>query len=47
VFSLSPALGFGVHAAWLEDRPLSVLGEKFLGTMEKVLHRQRRPAPSA
>lgn len=47
VFSLSPALGFGVHAAWLEDRPLSVLGEKFLGMMEKVLHRQRRPSPSA
>ena len=47
VFSLAPALEFGVHAAWLEDRPLSMLGEKFLGLIGKVLQRQRRGSRDA
>lgn len=37
LFSLSPDLRFGVHAAWLEDRPLSKLGQRFVSTFEEAL----------
>jgi DNA-binding transcriptional LysR family regulator len=37
LFTLSPALRFGIHAAWLEDRPLSKLGLQFVATVEDVL----------
>ena len=44
VFSIQPAVRFGVHAAWLEERPLSVLSGKFVKTVERVLRaRGRQP----
>lgn len=35
--TLSPPLRFGIHAAWLEDRPLSKLGLRFVSIVEDVL----------
>jgi DNA-binding transcriptional LysR family regulator len=37
VLRLTPELNFGVCAVWLEDRPLSKLGTKFVGSVEAVL----------
>ena len=34
---LLPALAFGVHAAWLEDRPLSKLGTRFVAAMRAAI----------
>lgn len=43
---LAPRLEFGVCAAWLEDRPLSKLGVKFVAAVEDVLAQHSRVAPS-
>lgn len=43
LFPLSPALSFGVHAAWLEDRPLSKLGRGFIAAVEQVLKQNTKP----
>jgi DNA-binding transcriptional LysR family regulator len=37
VLPLSPALRFAVHAVWLEDRPLSKLGLRFVTLVEQML----------
>ncbi len=37
LFSVSPGMRFGIHAAWLEDRPLSKLGLRFVAAVEQVL----------
>lgn len=37
LFSVSPAMRFGIHAAWLEDRPLSKLGLRFVTVVEELL----------
>lgn len=37
VVQLSPPLEFGVHAAWLEDRPLSKLAGRLVDLMKTVL----------
>lgn len=37
VFPLLPSLTFGVHAAWLEDRPLSKLAERLVELMKAAL----------
>jgi DNA-binding transcriptional LysR family regulator len=34
---LLPALDFGVHAAWLDDRPLSKLGMRFVEAMTAAI----------
>jgi hypothetical protein len=34
---LTPALDADVLAVWLEDRPLSVLADRFLDTVSRVL----------
>jgi hypothetical protein len=34
---LLPALDFGVHAAWLDDRPLSKLGMRFVEAMTTAI----------
>jgi DNA-binding transcriptional LysR family regulator len=34
---LSPEMRFGIHAIWLEDRPPSKLGERFVAAIEEVL----------
>ena len=34
---LTPDISFGIHAAWLEDRPLSKLGLRFVAAVEQVL----------
>ena len=44
-FELSPTLDADVHAVWFEDRPLSVLADKFLDTVGTVLRTSRRPIP--
>ena len=44
VLDLEPQLNFGVCAAWLEDRPLSKLGTKFVASVEEVLARHGRDA---
>jgi DNA-binding transcriptional LysR family regulator len=41
VLQLTPELNFGVCAAWLEDRPLSKLGSKFVASVEDVLLHSR------
>ncbi len=41
VLQLTPELNFGVCAAWLEDRPLSKLGRKFVASVEDVLLHSR------
>lgn len=41
VLQLTPELNFGVYAAWLEDRPLSKLGSKFVASVEDVLLHSR------
>jgi DNA-binding transcriptional LysR family regulator len=38
VHRLMPALTFGVHAAWLEDRPLSKLAERLVELMKAKLN---------
>jgi DNA-binding transcriptional LysR family regulator len=35
---LRPEMRFGIHAAWLEDRPLSKLGLQFVSTVEGALN---------
>ncbi|MEN9288587.1 MAG: hypothetical protein RL317_210 [Pseudomonadota bacterium] len=46
VLQLTPELNFGVCAAWLEDRPLSKLGSKFVASVEDVLlHRRAAVQP--
>jgi DNA-binding transcriptional LysR family regulator len=37
VIPLAPALEFGVHAAWLEDRPLSKLAARLVDLMKSAL----------
>jgi DNA-binding transcriptional LysR family regulator len=37
VIPLAPALEFGVHAAWLEDRPLSKLASRLVDLMKAAL----------
>lgn len=37
LISVSPAMRFGIHAVWLEDRPLSKLGLRFVAVVEQVL----------
>jgi DNA-binding transcriptional LysR family regulator len=37
VFPLHPALTFGIHAAWLEDRPLSKLADRLVTLMKTTL----------
>lgn len=37
VLPLSPSLPFSVHAVWLEDRPLSKLGLRFVASVEQTL----------
>jgi DNA-binding transcriptional LysR family regulator len=37
VLGVTPAMRFGVHAAWLEDRPLSALAERFLTTATSAI----------
>lgn len=39
---LEPKLSFGVQAAWLEDRPLSALAERFVRTVSTVINAQGR-----
>ncbi len=46
VFALQPPLRFGVHVAWLDERPLSALAAKFVKTVERVL-RARQCQPHA
>ena len=36
-FPLLPDMRFGIHAAWLEDRPLSKLGLQFVAAVENAL----------
>lgn len=36
---LSPPIAFGVHCIWLEDRPLSRLGQKFIDELAALLPR--------
>lgn len=43
VLRLTPELNFGVCAVWLEDRPLSKLGSKFVGSVEDVLVQSQKP----
>lgn len=43
VLQLTPELEFGVCAAWLEDRPLSKLGSKFVAAVEDALLHSQRP----
>lgn len=46
VFPLRPALTFGVHAAWLDDRPLSKLAERLIEAMKSALASERTaPGP--
>ncbi|QJQ32589.1 LysR family transcriptional regulator [Sphingomonas lacunae] len=40
VLPLSPATPFGVHAVWLEDRPLSKLGVRFVKLVQRILNQQ-------
>ena len=42
VHRLAPALEFGVHVAWLEGRPLSVLADRFVTQLRDIM-RTRRP----
>ena len=42
---LTPALDADVHAVWLEDRPLSVLADRFLDTVSAVLASRGRRSP--
>jgi DNA-binding transcriptional LysR family regulator len=37
VLPLAPLLGFGVHAAWLDDRPVSKLGARFVEAMTSAI----------
>lgn len=37
---LSPEMRFGIHAIWLEDRPPSKLGLRFIAIIEDVLRKQ-------
>ncbi|MFM1815948.1 MAG: hypothetical protein RLZ98_2643 [Pseudomonadota bacterium] len=46
VFGISPPLTYGVHAAWLQDRPLSVLGTRFVKCVERVIRSRVRRAAS-
>ena len=47
VLQLSPALAFGVHAVWLEDRPLSKLGMRFVKQVEQILNTEQTGIPPA
>ncbi len=38
--AISPELQFGVHAIWLEDRPPSKLGLRFVATVAEMLRRK-------
>lgn len=46
-FPLLPNMRFGIHAAWLEDRPLSKLGLQFVAAVESALksHDKARANP--
>ncbi|WP_176399680.1 LysR family transcriptional regulator [Novosphingobium sp. B 225] len=39
LYPLTPELTFDVHAAWLEDRPLSKLAERFVDMMKAALRK--------
>lgn len=47
VLQLSPSLAFAVHAVWLEDRPLSKLGLRFVKLVEQMLKTEHRGATSS
>lgn len=36
-FAMLPEMRFGIHAIWLEDRPPSKLGQRFVATIETIL----------
>jgi DNA-binding transcriptional LysR family regulator len=47
VYGISPALNYGVFAAWLEDRPLSSLGSRFVKCVERTIRAGAQPVPRA
>lgn len=47
VFGISPPLSYGVYAAWLEDRPLSVLGTRFVKCVERTIRARVRRVQNA
>lgn len=47
VFGIHPTLRFGVHAAWLAERPLAILATRFVKCVERVVRARQRQAPSS
>ena len=45
VFGVQPTLRFGVHAAWLGERPLALLATRFVKCVERVIRARQRQAP--
>jgi DNA-binding transcriptional LysR family regulator len=46
VFGVNPTLRFGVHAAWLGERPLAILATRFVKCVERVVRARQRQAPA-